>query len=352
MGQNESVARPVVASQHRSRGPHPLPAFLRLAMQIVGGDAARLAAVLAGVRAYQGNSYRRTLADPPAVATHGGCRLLDYGGDGRPVVFVPSFINPPHVLDLAEDNSLLRWLATQGVRPYLIDWGTPTGIGSIDDYVADRLLPLLCGLEEPPALVGYCLGGTMALAAALLAPVRKLALLATPWHFAGTGEDRLRQIAAFWRDVAPIIDTLGVLPMELLQPGFWDLDPAQTVAKYERLALADDSHARAFAALEDWANDGPPLAPGAARQLFEDFYSADLPGRGLWSVAGTPIRLAEVRVPVLNLVSTRDRIVPAATAPELGLRRGVNAGHVGMIVGRKAVDQLWRPLRDWLLAAP
>src|SRR3546814_8494651 len=31
----------------------------------------------------------------------------------------------PDVLDLAEGRSLLRWLSTQGVRPLLVDWGSP-----------------------------------------------------------------------------------------------------------------------------------------------------------------------------------------------------------------------------------
>ena len=61
----------------------------------------------------------------PVVAAAGRAGLRDYGGSGPPVVFVPSLINPPHVLDLAEANSLLRWLAAQGVRPLLVDWGTP-----------------------------------------------------------------------------------------------------------------------------------------------------------------------------------------------------------------------------------
>jgi polyhydroxyalkanoate synthase len=95
-----SLARGDVAPQHRPRGPHPLPAFLQTVTEAVGGDRARIAAVLAGVRAYQRHPYRRALAPPPAAARMGSVRLLDYGGEGRPVVFVPSLINPPSVLDL------------------------------------------------------------------------------------------------------------------------------------------------------------------------------------------------------------------------------------------------------------
>jgi len=316
--------------------------------QAVDGDRTRIAAVLAGVRAYQAHAYRRSLAVPPTIARVGSVRLLDYGGDGPPAVFVPSLVNPPSVLDLAPDNSLLRWLSGQGVRPLLVDWGTPGAAErtlSIDGYVDARLLPLLEHIADA-AVVGYCLGGTMALAAALAQPPRRLALIATPWNFSGYGAQR-RAIAGAWAEMEAASTPLGAVPMDLIQPMFWRLDPKGTAAKFEnfgRLA-ADSDAARAFVALEDWANDGPPLSLPAARQCFADFYGADTPGTGGWR--GDPRALP---CPVLNLVSTRDRIVPAAAAPEVGRRVDIDAGHVGMIVGSRALSLLWEPLRDWLTA--
>ena len=304
--------------------------------------------MLAGVRAYQSHPYRRALEPPPTLAQIGSVRLLDYGGAGRPAVFVPSLVNPPSVLDLATDNSLLRWLSTQGVRPLLVDWGNP-GAGelalSIDGYIDERLQPLLTSIERP-AVVGYCLGGTMALGAALATPPERLALIATPWKFAGYGEQRL-ELAGGHQAMAAASAPLGAVPMELLQPMFWRLDPAGTAAKFERFGRlpADSDEAHSFVALEDWANDGPPLSLPVARQCFEDFYGADTPGTGQWR--GNP---ATLPCPVLNLVSTRDRIVPAAAAPDVGDRLDIDAGHVGMIVGSRARALLWEPLRDWLRA--
>ena len=343
-----SLARGDVAPQQRPRGPHPLPAFLRVITDAVDGDRARIGAVLAGIRAYQSHPYRRALAAPHTVARIGGVRLLDYGGSGTPAVFVPSLVNPPSVLDLAADNSLLRWLSTQGVRPLLVDWGNPGADElalSIDGYVDSRLQPLLAEVGEA-AVVGYCLGGTMALAAALARPPRRLALIATPWNFSGYGAQG-REMAGGWAAMEAAATPLGAVPMELIQPMFWRLDPAGTAAKYERFGrlAADSEAARAFVALEDWANDGPPLSLPAARQCFADFYGADTPGSGGWR--GDARRL---RCPVLNLVSTRDRIVPAAAAPGIGERVDIDAGHVGMIVGSRARALVWEPLRDWLKA--
>ncbi|WP_445192172.1 alpha/beta hydrolase [Sphingomonas sp. Tas61C01] len=315
----------------------------------------RLAAAMAGLQAYQ--SAPRLPVEPPPAAPHRASRvcLRDYGlpgATGRHVVVVPSLINPPDILDLGPDRSLLRWLAGRGLHPWLVDWGMPGDADRGLDIVAhvERLLvPLIETLDAPPALVGYCLGGTIALAAASITPVAGLATIAAPWRFAGYGDAR-RAIAAMWASARPGCEALGVVPMEVLQAGFWQLDPARTVAKYERFATLDpDSDAaRSFVRLEDWANAGAPLPFAAGRSLFEDLVAADLPGRGEWLVGGRPVDPDALDCPAIEFVSRTDRIVPAATAAGLRDRRDLSIGHVGMIVGGRARDQLWTPLADWI----
>lgn len=312
----------------------------------------RRAKALAGLAAYQ--QAPRGAAAPRAAALHrvGRARLIDYGGAGRPVVFVPSLINPPFILDLADDRSLLRWLATQGVRPLLVDWGTPTPEErdlDINGHIENLLLPLLDALDARPVLAGYCLGGTMALAAASVRPVAGLALLAAPWRFSGFGETARGEIAALWAAAEPVCRALGLVPMEVLQSGFWRLDPARTIAKYEAFGGLDPDSpaARSFVALEDWANAGAPLTYAAGAQLF-GFFAEDAPGRGAWSVAGRTVDPAALACPAVDFVSTRDRIVPAGSATALADTRRLSAGHVGMIVGSRARSELWEPLATWL----
>jgi polyhydroxyalkanoate synthase len=285
----------------------------------------------------------------PVVATAGRAVLRDYGGAGPPAIFVPSLINPPLILDLAPANSLLRWLAEQGVRPLLVDWGTPGAADaglSVAGHVADLLLPLLAALGTPAHLVGYCLGGTMAIAAALAAPVLSLTAIAAPWHFAGFGAPARAEIGALWAAARPACTGLGLVPMEVLQAGFWQLDPGRTIAKFEAFGRMDPASdaARAFVALEDWANAGAPLTLAAGRELFEDFVAADLPGRGGWHVAGQPVDPARLAVPAHEFVSRHDRIVPAASAAGLAAQTWLDLGHVGMIVGARARAALWQPL--------
>lgn len=345
--QDTALAPKFAAPQHR---PRPLPLFLQLLREETAGDPARLQRGLAGLRKYQ-EAERSALAPPmPSLAQRLGAALRDYGGDGPPVLFVPSLINPPNVLDLGE-RSLLRWLSRRGRRILLLDWGWPDAARrtlSVAGHVEQILLPLMRGLGEPVDLVGYCLGGTIALAAAQLAPARGVATLAAPWHFDGFPAASRARIAALWDGARTTAAALGVLPMEVLQAAFWSLDPARTVAKFETFAGLEGAEARSFVMLEDWANDGPPLAEAAARELFEELFAADRTGGGGWRVGGSLIAPESLAIPVLNIVSTTDRIVPAASAPRAGERLDLALGHVGMVVGRQAPTRLWEPLAAWL----
>lgn len=316
----------------------------------------RRAAVLAGLRSYQQAPRPAPRPAKPAIAAVGRARLLDYGGSGTPVVFVPSLINPPRVLDLTRGNSLLRWLSRQGVRVLLVDWGSPSPADrdmDVTAHVEQLLLPMLRSLKRRPVLVGYCLGGTLAIAAASALETAGLATIAAPWRFSGYG-DSIGSVGKVWEPAHAMCEQLGLVPMEVLQAGFWQLDPARTIAKFERFSQLPPSSAaaRAFVTLEDWANGGAPLTWAAGRQLFDDFFTADLPGTGRWQVEGRTVDPGKLGCPSLAFVSTTDRIVPAASAPPADLVRQSALGHVGMVVGSRARGALWQPLADWLTALP
>jgi polyhydroxyalkanoate synthase len=317
------------------------------------GQPARMERALRGLRAYQ-EAQRPSLPQVmPAIAEAHGAVLSDYGGEGPDLLFVPSLINPPNVLDLTAERSLLRWLARRRHRVLLLDWGNDAarraGL-SVAGHTEQVILPLLRQLPAPPSLVGYCLGGTMAVAAAYLAPVRSLVTIAAPWRFAGFSDDSRAMLARLWDSAQPTVSTLNLLPMEVMQAAFWNLDPHRTIAKFESFAdmVPGSAEHRAFVTLEDWANDGPPLPAAAALEMFEGFIAADLTGDCRWTVAGAVIDPAALSCPQLHVVSTVDRIVPAASAVSAGEQLALELGHVGMIIGSRAKTRLWEPLDRWL----
>jgi polyhydroxyalkanoate synthase subunit PhaC len=298
--------------------------------------------------------YERTPRDgkrepKPIAAQVGPAVLRDHGGIGPPAILVPSLINPPDVLDLDEDVSLASAMARMGRRSLLLDWGFARDRADLDiaGHVEKLLMPLLAQLDEPPALIGYCLGGTMTIAAANLAPVSRVATIAAPWCFSGYLKDSRESLLKLWRHARQAAASLKVLPMEVLQAAFWSLDPSRTVSKFAGFSRLDEegAEARRFVVLEDWANEGEALPLPAARELIEDFFGADLPGNGEWLIGGRRMTDA-VPIPLLNCGASKDRITPAVSAPS-GRRVDIAAGHVGMVVG-SARRHLHEALRTFL----
>ena len=340
--------------------------------------ARRMHRLAEGVLAYRQHAVRRTLENPPAVWSEGNTRLLDYGATHpaarargvRAVLVVPSLINRWEVLDLTAEKSLLRAMAAAGLRPYLVDWGTPNDEERRFDseaYVArlERALAFLAKrARRAPAVLGYCMGGTLTVALAARQPrrVAGLALLAAPWDFHAdrTGHAFLVSAGPLLAEVA---DRVGELPVDVLQTLFWSLDPWLAVKKFGRFLGMDQAGAgaREFVLLEDWLNDGAPLAGPVARECLVGWYGDNVPGSGRWVVGGRRIVPAKINVPALVMIPSGDRIVPPLSAaaladPVRGLknvtRRDLPLGHIGMVVSGRARDLCWTPLIDWLRDIP
>ncbi len=300
--------------------------------------------------------------------------MLDYGAisegavgkaRGKPVLVVPSLINRAYILDLAPGYSLMRFLRERGFHPFLVDWGAPTEVErkfSLDDYIADRLeaaLDAVCRISGGPAgVVGYCMGGLLALGLAQRRPEQTaaLALLATPWDFSATSAAARLMLKAVAPQIAFTVDSLGELPVDLLQAMFTSLNPFLAARKFRRFAnLAMDSkEAKSFVVLEDWLNDGIALSGPVARQCLFGWYLENKPMRGLWKIRQRAVVPGEVKTPSLVVIPKKDHIVPPLSAAPLSslLPRAqtlnIAAGHIGMMVGGRAEKLLYKPLADWL----
>jgi len=337
----------------------------------------RAMAMLDGILAYRRHPYRRDPPPAPEIWSEGASRLLDYGAlpgakktaAGVPVLVVPSLVNRAYILDLDAETSLLRWLAGQGLRPYLLDWGRPGTAErgfTLTDYIAGRLdgaLDAVCAAQPKgvrPVLVGYCMGGLLALALALRrqAELAGLVLLATPWDFHADPDHDASAAAASAAALSPVLDSLGVMPIDAINALFATLDPLLVARKFIKFSRLDPTSRKAklFVALEDWINDGVPLTAPVARECLQGWYGENTPGTGRWRVAGRSVDPGALDLPCLNVVPAQDRIVPPASAAALGaaipgaIQLEPAIGHIGMIVSSGAKKQIWSPLAKWLLA--
>jgi polyhydroxyalkanoate synthase subunit PhaC len=118
-----------------------------------------------------------------------------------PFLFVPPCINKYYILDLQPENSLVRYLLSQGHRVFMVSWvnaDDSLAKSTWDDYVEHGVTRAIdvtrevTGADQVNAL-GFCVGGTLlATALATLAaqgrkPVRSLTLLTAFLDFVNTG---------------------------------------------------------------------------------------------------------------------------------------------------------------------
>ena len=348
-------------------GPRPLAFHITQAeLAWRAKEPRRLADFFQGIKAYRNHPYRRSMPPRPTVWQSGSMTLQDYGRDNAPpLLVVPSLINRGYILDLKSGNSLLGFLAEGGVRPFLLDWGTPDASDrqrSLDDHILECLEGALDWVRKEtkkrPLILGYCMGGTLATALACRRPLdcAGLALLAAPWDFRPYQQATVPMVGGFGA-LALTSGMMGSTPIDWLQTLFAALDPMAVLLKFEKFAKMEPTSEAAyhFVAIEDWLNDGVPLGGNIADDCFRGWFTQNAPANGKWRIAGRKIQPAALPLPTFLAIPSHDRVVPtdsslalATSLPNADVIRPTS-GHIGMVVGGKAKDQLWQPLLHWLL---
>jgi len=321
-----------------------------------------------GVTLYRNHAAQRGAETAPILWRSGTTGLRDYAPPSAhaPVVLViPSLINRFTILDLEPQHSFLNMLTTHGLRPLVIDWDIP-GEGeknfSVGDYVTERLIPALqiAAAHGPVHIMGYCMGGLLALALADLCPTltRTLSLLATPWDFHAGYKAAGQDGWTLEEKLQPWLSTEEMLPVEVVQNVFTSFQPLHAFRKFSSFASLDQSSidAERFVLTEDWLNDGIALTAPAARECFGDWCTRNMTGQGKWMVGGKTILPQTMTVPSYVVVPGRDRIVPPESAMPLAhalshaVRHEPMMGHIGIMASPSAPHQVWKPLATWIEA--
>ena len=108
-----------------------------------------------------------------------------------PILFFPPWINKFYILDLRQDNSMVKWLTEQGHSVFVVSWVNP-GVEhaekTFEDYARLGIFEALDAVIKATGqskinTVGYCIGGTL--------------LAATMAYMAKTGDDRINSTTFF-----------------------------------------------------------------------------------------------------------------------------------------------------------
>jgi len=290
----------------------------------------------------------------------------DHIGVSPPLLIVYSLFNRSYILDLRPNNSVVERLRDAGFDVYLLDWGVPDERDAgnrLEDYV-DDYLPLavervrrVSGTEQVN-LLGYCFGGVLSLLYAahhLDAPLRSLTALTTPADFQRLGP--LGDIFAAGLDLDAVLDEDGNLPANVILQGFRSLRPTAEITQYVDLweRLWSDEYVATYQAITGWATGHVALPGGVARQ-FQQMVRENPMITDRLVVGGDRVHLSDIAVPFLHVLANRDDIIPeASAAPLIGLvgspdkqELRLDAGHVGLLVGRTAARTTLPILIDFL----
>ncbi len=286
-----------------------------------------------------------------------------------PIFLVLPLINRAYILDLRPGASFVEFLLGQGHDVFLIDWGTPgdEDRGLDVTTLVTRYLPRAANViqrvtgSDQMTVLGYCIGGTLATCFAALNPqvTRNLILLTAPLDFSDAGQfGRMTARGIF--PIERLTETFPTVPGMVPDIGSKLLNPmASYVGTYRALwqKLGDPAFdLEGWQAMYRWVNDSVPFAAAAFRQWIVEFYQENRLARDMLEMDGRPVRLSDIRCPVLNIAASRDQIAPRATTSIVTERVSsrdaseilIEGGHVGIVVGRTASQNLWPKVGVWL----
>jgi len=251
----------------------------------------------------------------------------------EPLFIVPSWIMKYYILDLSPHNSMVRFLVGQGHTVFMLSWRNPDesdALLDMQDYLQLGVLESLAVITErtggaPIHATGYCLGGTLlAMAAAALArsegvhsapiaPLASMTLLAAQLDFRDAGEMGVLLDEA---QVALLEDTMaerGFLTGPQMAGSFQFLRARDLVwsARMREYLLGEPEVAND---LMTWNADVTRMPAVMHSNYLHSLYLHNDFAEGRYEVAGEPVSLADLRLPVFTVGTLKDHVTPWRSA--------------------------------------
>jgi polyhydroxyalkanoate synthase len=241
----------------------------------------------------------------------------------EPVLIVPAWIMKYYILDLRPQNSLIRFLVDQGHTVFTISWRNPTAADhdlTMEDYRQFGVMAALDAIGEcrPFCKVhaaGYCLGGTL--------------LAITAAAMARDGDDRLASITMLAAqtdftepgDLSLFIDDTELTWLDSLMSRHGSLDGSSMSAAFQmaraeeliwipfvRRYLLGETEQRND--LMAWNADQTRMPCRMHSEYLRSMFLRNDLAQGHFAVAGRPIALRDIRVPIFALGTAKDHVAP------------------------------------------
>lgn len=280
--------------------------------------------------------------------------------DRRPLLIVPPWINKYYILDLQPKNSFIKWCTDQGLTVFVISWVNPDkelAAKSFEDYMLEGPLDAIDAIEKATGenevnMIGYCLGGT--LTASTLA------------YMAEKKDDRVKSVTFFTAlvdfqepgELGVFIDEEQLDSLEEKMEADGYLEGSSMATTFNMLRANDliwSFVVNNYLLGKDpfpfdllyWNSDSTRMPAEMHRFYLRNMYQDNkLIEPGGIELAGVPIDLTKVDLPVFMLSTKEDHIAPwKSTYSATQIYKGnvkfclAGSGHIAGVVNPPSVEK-------------
>ena len=294
---------------------------------------------------------------------------------GDPVLLVPPLGSQSVCFDLRRGNSLTEHLLNEGRQVYLVDYGeialADRDLG-LEHWIADAVPAAIGKVSEdtggkPVNLLGWCLGGVIAILTAAAfpdLPIKSVTMVASPFDVSKNPMVApVRAVGKYTngRILGTFFKVMGGVPAQIVGPAF----KATSLTTYLKKPITllkhrDDREWLGHVEAVDGLMNSMLAYPGRATlQVYQRMVQQNDLADGKVQGPNRLVDLADVKVPVMNIAGTTDVLVPVdvalhvgtllPNAPDVRLETAPG-GHLGVLTGRSAVNTTWKMIDEFLEA--
>ncbi|WP_414692542.1 class I poly(R)-hydroxyalkanoic acid synthase [Phenylobacterium sp.] len=277
-----------------------------------------------------------------------------------PLVIFPPWINKFYILDLRPENSMIRWLASQGITVFVASWVNPDAslaTRTFEDYMREGIYAGVaaamdqCGVSKVNT-VGYCIGGTLLsatlahMAARKVNPIASATFFAAQQDFSEAGDLLLFTSEDWLADLEKRMDEGGgVLSGQTMADTFNALRANDLIWSFFVNNYLLGKEPKPFDLLF-WNSDQTRMPRTLHLFYLRKFYGENALAKGELTLDSVRLNLEDVKTPIYVQSSKEDHIAPARSVYKGARLFGgpvtftlAGSGHIAGVINAPAANK-------------